>query len=1368
MRQLLGLACLLWAFAGATLYAQPNYFLGNVPTITANPPAPWSAGQVVQFSITVNGFDYQQGSTSAYFHGLGIQPGNCWQNFQYGTPPPTVKDTTIAGGIRATGKWMVATQNLKPALCSGLQIPGFYFDGTITANGQQTIIPITEDNDPFNNFGEFMASGSWTFTWQAQVPTLTPSDCDLTMKVYIFGDGETGTWYNPPPGCGGGSMPPITGGYIRQDDSQFNTLTGDSVFCSGEEIIFQPDREVNSVFRTEWLLDGGVLVTSAPDGSISAFWRTPGIKRVTRRLINQNTDEVFSTYRNIRILPLPDATFTPSSHNLCIGNTAVFIFSGTAETDATFDWTFGSGAVVTGSGRGPISVNWTVEGVKNVQLTVRQGNCVPAIHTEQIHVAPKLNFNLVYTDTGCVGDNLLFTDNAPLTQGTIYEWIFEGGEPSHSFGSGAQRVRWRTYGQKNVKITKKYAACDTTIQATVYLYPTPTGDAGGDIPVCYRTLVQLRADIDSSQVADYNTKALAKGDTTIQCKYEWLPNEEFVGPNDILKPYVRPTETRTYTLYAYCGGCVTVIDQVTVLINESTSLGDIEPSPTSYSLCEGESVRLYPGISEQVQKLYSIRWTPTVGLDDPMSYTPVATPPPGSTTRYYYYYTHLATGCGDSIVKTANITVHNRPWVDLGRDTTICAERLLPFTIIPRAPFPDDPSRFSYNWNPKVDLSCYDCHAPEFLGTVTRAYTLTVFEFHNSPAPPVQCTSNVVLPEATIIVRVIPPVEAFTGADVTICEGDTVQIGNPALQGRPDHKYLWEYPVNSPADSSLSSYLVASPLAYPRVTTTYTLTATAVPGDCESQPKTITVTVKKAPTVGFASRGTDLCLGDSLTLVPVPHLVPGTPLLEYFWSPKEGLNDPNSPNPKASPRQTTTYTYYMTADGCASLTKDSFTVNIRPYPTIHIMGKGHDKDSISCRGQIFIPTEIDAPTGTGPFRYRWTPRAPVTAPDSLQTNFRPAQTTTFTLTVTDLSNGCTYKDSMRIIIPPLFNADILPPDSPTILCFGDSIELSADTEELIPENPEQPYQFKWESDTETGIIRCDTCPTTVVLPDQSMLYILTISHGECKRVAVKSVIVIPKVQAVFQPAQDTVCVGQSVAFANNSLNAATYVWDFGDGEFSQDVRPQHTYLQPGKYGVKLTVTAPFAPQCMDDRRGMADTIVVLPRPEAIFTSFPLPNDTLFLPELTNVQFINQSKGKIFFWNFGDGLGTSTQKDPSYHYRAPGKYTVTLTVTDETGCVSVETLGVFLVAEPKIIGGYIDNVFTPNNDGINDYFTLRYTGREAVQIHIFDRWGYLVFQSDGIKSWDGKLPSGNDAAAGTYFYQIKIGEKLFRGDITIVR
>jgi gliding motility-associated-like protein len=490
--------------------------------------------------------------------------------------------------------------------------------------------------------------------------------------------------------------------------------------------------------------------------------------------------------------------------------------------------------------------------------------------------------------------------------------------------------------------------------------------------------------------------------------------------------------------------------------------------------------------------------------------------------------------------------------------------------------------------------------------------------------------------------------------------------------------------------------------------------------------------------------------------------------LEYVWSPKEGLSDPRSPNPKASPRDTTTYTYYLVADGCTSLTKASFTVNIRPYPKIHIMGKGHDKDTVSCLGSIFIPAEVEAPPGTGPFRYRWTPRNLVTGPDSLQTRFRPRETTTFTLTILDQSNGCTYRDTMRVIIPPIFTAEILPRTSPTILCYGDSIELSVDTREIIPINPEQPYRFKWESSTGTGIIRCDTCPSTFVIPDQNMTYILTVMHGECKRIDTKNVIVIPKVQAVFQPAQDTVCVGQSVAFANNSLNAATYLWDFGDGEFSQDARPQHTYLQPGKYAVKLTVAPPFAPQCSDDRKGMADTIVVLPRPEAVFSSFPLPNDTLFLPEQANVRFINQSKGKIFFWDFGDGVGTSTQKDPSYRYRAPGKYTVTLTVTDETGCISTEKLGEFVVAEPSIIGGYIDNVFTPNNDGINDYFGIRYNGREAVQINVFDRWGNIVFQSDGLKSWDGKLPSGNDAAEGTYFYQIKIGEKLFRGELTIVR
>lgn len=101
-----------------------------------------------------------------------------------------------------------------------------------------------------------------------------------------------------------------------------------------------------------------------------------------------------------------------------------------------------------------------------------------------------------------------------------------------------------------------------------------------------------------------------------------------------------------------------------------------------------------------------------------------------------------------------------------------------------------------------------------------------------------------------------------------------------------------------------------------------------------------------------------------------------------------------------------------------------------------------------------------------------------------------------------------------------------------------------------------------------------------------------------------------------------------------------------------------------------------------------------------------------------------------------------------------------------------------------------NVFTPNNDGKNDYFQLKMKGDKQFDITIFNRWGEKVFEAekgDGdyrcetrdngeriCKLWDGtNINSGNDAAAGTYYYvinyRLRAGEeKSETGTITLIR
>ncbi len=67
--------------------------------------------------------------------------------------------------------------------------------------------------------------------------------------------------------------------------------------------------------------------------------------------------------------------------------------------------------------------------------------------------------------------------------------------------------------------------------------------------------------------------------------------------------------------------------------------------------------------------------------------------------------------------------------------------------------------------------------------------------------------------------------------------------------------------------------------------------------------------------------------------------------------------------------------------------------------------------------------------------------------------------------------------------------------------------------------------------------------------------------------------------------------------------------------------------------------------------------------------------------------------------------------------------------------------------------YVPNAFTPNNDGLNDFFSVYGEGVKSLEISIFDRWGKKVYGSISFDSWDGKI-NGEICQAGVYVYKIE--------------
>jgi OOP family OmpA-OmpF porin len=81
---------------------------------------------------------------------------------------------------------------------------------------------------------------------------------------------------------------------------------------------------------------------------------------------------------------------------------------------------------------------------------------------------------------------------------------------------------------------------------------------------------------------------------------------------------------------------------------------------------------------------------------------------------------------------------------------------------------------------------------------------------------------------------------------------------------------------------------------------------------------------------------------------------------------------------------------------------------------------------------------------------------------------------------------------------------------------------------------------------------------------------------------------------------------------------------------------------------------------------------------------------------------------------------------------------------------------------------IPNIFSPNNDGLNDVFIIE-NAYGNTEIHIFNRWGESINRLFGSNCyWDGYTSAGIACPDGMYFYIIKVAEKEFKGFVQLVR
>lgn len=142
----------------------------------------------------------------------------------------------------------------------------------------------------------------------------------------------------------------------------------------------------------------------------------------------------------------------------------------------------------------------------------------------------------------------------------------------------------------------------------------------------------------------------------------------------------------------------------------------------------------------------------------------------------------------------------------------------------------------------------------------------------------------------------------------------------------------------------------------------------------------------------------------------------------------------------------------------------------------------------------------------------------------------------------------------------------------------------------------------------------------------------------------------------------------------------------------------------------------------------------------------------------------------YYWTDNND-SISNEKSATYQIpSANEQHTVVHIINKGTPCADTTklTLAYFLSSIETVS---IPNIFSPNNDGVNDIATVEglNTTCDEAALYIYDRWGVLVFEDLTMPyQWAGVNPKNNDVVTGVYFYIFELNGQVKSGTFTLVR
>lgn len=481
-----------------------------------------------------------------------------------------------------------------------------------------------------------------------------------------------------------------------------------------------------------------------------------------------------------------------------------------------------------------------------------------------------------------------------------------------------------------------------------------------------------------------------------------------------------------------------------------------------------------------------------------------------------------------------------------------------------------------------------------------------------------------------------------------------------------------------------------------------------------------------------------------------------TTAASYFWDFDDG-NTSTVTSPVHTFQNPGTYNVMLVAVSSSDcISNDTAYVTIKVLPDVY--ASFHSEIHLGCARDT-VKFAIDSLNQASNVTYQWYFGDGAQSNIPIISHVYNVQNTYTVMCVA--SNGYCNDTAMQVInlLHPInagfFTATTLgslPTDS---ICLGTNLFASA-----VLSSPQGFLEYAW--DWGDG----STDPFTSVFSTSHMYtsggrFLITLTVKDtlgCTDTAQQWVFVENADAQTATSSESIACVGEPIRFLDSMIaTVPAFAWDFGDGAIENNTHdPIHTWDQAGNYLVTLTSQYDICP----------DITSTLNIEIEDYPQINLGSDTTICPNITGTIVLSNliNPNQVLTWNTGD-VTNSLSVVNTGHYWASA-------TSNKAGCTTTDSIWIMRDCYLNI-----PNSFSPNGDGLNDYFIPREllsSGVTIFRMNIYNRWGENIFTTTALdgRGWDGKF-NGKLQNMGVYVYVIDVAfkngvKKTFEGNVTLMR